>query len=834
MVSANTTGYSVQTISTGEGVGIVGVSSTPDLSASIVGLRKTGNDGLGGFYRALTSEQTARKTGYVSAPSEGLNLISSANPDLHATVFSSPLVEIYSSDLRGYYAPVLSGSTHSFNILVGSEYQGISIVAQFNTPDLKAAWQGERQYLDLAGYYKSTIQTTEDLTAFYRRGFSESETLNAELVGLNTVPLNAFVRTAISSSLDLSTALFAIGPEDLDAQILGVVYEDLFSEITSKDPVDLISSISGQPALGLNAKLQASDVIQLTAEVSGSYVTNLLAHVAQKTSTSAALFGFWQGVVGSDYGDLGASIRDGFTDSSNISGSIFGQYSTDLRSTIFFSNPSEEDLISSISGIELDSLLIASVSGSGSFENLDAYIIANSRQSNSLVSNYIGQGAESLSALIDLPTSDFLLGSFTAVGPIGNFEIVASISGNYGESLEAQYLSSSGGLLGASVNANPGAALSARVRPKVVYIDSSIPITTFYTQGLSASINSDACLPKKGLNDLRVSLSGVLGSDLKSEIFGLQGQLVIAGDLINIPTKYKTIFQDWVFFIADQPAFNLNTTTIVITNSPLSDLSAAIQGVTHTFDLTASVDPVYFSSAPGQPSTLGEWVNLKTGERKVIRFYFKGKPGSFYFSGEASETVTENSSSKLELVVETYDKSEESDDDLLLAIKTSTRTASIDLLDGFSSIDEAVKYGIVKALFELQSPLGAYIKGVGTSEALPASVSVIDNFRSRALKADYVSVKNQPVLSSTITAAGEFADLDSYIRAISLSFTNSIFTDIHGNQYISKLVYNPDGSHSVVLTRIYPEDNIVIQTPDLRAEISGIALTDLSATVSGI
>jgi hypothetical protein len=156
-------------------------------------------------------------------------------------------------------------------------------------------------------------------------------------------------------------------------------------------------------------------------------------------------------------------------------------------------------------------------------------------------------------------------------------------------------------------------------------------------------------------------------------------------------------------------------------------------------------------------------------------------------------------------------------------------------LQDFATIDDAIRFGIMCSLSEINKELRAYIEAKGSYEDLSAEITPLDTDYLSDLDAKYMPVANQPILGASISGSGGVLDLGGYvIGQTTASTTPSVLVDTLGERYIPKLVTHGEGNVSVVLTKVL--STAIIDTsgsPDLGGQIVGIATESLEAMISG-
>lgn len=785
----------------------------------------------------MVSESTYYyETIYTGLPEGGVGLVgvSGHSPSLRASIFGFRFQED-SALLTAVIRPVQSGETYSDpngSVYTSLYFGGVGVTSVINLPDLKAVYTLTPAItsgsLDLSAVIQPIQSGELSLGAFWRSSESGSNDISATYTGVTFNNLLAYIVPTISSSSNITAQIEPIPPLDLPAQIQGIFFEDLMAQLEAAEPVTLSATLSGQPILDLAANYFGYVFEDVSATYSGFSFKDLQATITGLGPASGDLSAAIQGFIGINVTDtLSGYIISTSGGQTTLAATITGASIFDLKGSI--EGITYEDLPATITGQLFDGYLQATILPTGSLLNLSAFIYPSQAQALPITATIDGTGAEGLPAEINSDSNDILYGNITATG--NNFhDLLAEIQGVSDVTLSATYDITFGNLLSAQIETIDGPKLFAVIEPNVFYIESSILINTYPLSDLRAVINADICLPRSDFSDLAVVISGNSAKDLSASVIGIGGQLAISVDEIPVLVKQKVIQEDWMFFIFDQLAYAQDTFELILTNSPLSNLRAIILGVQATGDLGASISPNYIPPIARTGVPIGQWVNFKTGETKLLRLFFQGNARNFYWSEEADKTFSENPNDSLEIIVESYKRA--SEEDSLLNVKTDVKRCQVNV-DGFPSMDEAIKYAIACSLSELSGDLTASITAVGHTSDFSATVSGIDDNTLSDLKAAIVPVASDPDLYATVTPTGSLMDLNAIISPVHGQVTSTPFFDTNGNRYLPTLLIQPDGSYSVVLTPISPSGIVNVISPDLEVQISGIAQADLSSTISG-
>jgi len=656
-------------------------------------------------------------------------------------------------------------------------------------------------------------------------------------------PLNGYYVPTTSSGFGLMAEIEPIPPLDLLATLIGVTGLNLNANIASIDPIDLLATITGLAFDQLSGNIIGWDDTSISGLYHPYYTDSFKALLSGTGLGTDDLLAGIQGFVGVEEEDQLRAIILG-SGHLNLDATIAGYEPLDITAEIEGYEPvgligsllglSTAPLYGSISGKLPDGSLVAEIVPTGDLKGLTGYIFASTEDTTLLYALVDGVQTQDLRATIGVVPQKLLNATITPYGDITKqLDLDASVSPNVSSDLKAFYDFKDSKSLSSLITAIEPGRLFATIYPKVFYVDSSIPISTFPYRDFKALINASACEFSSSFNDLHVSIKGVNNKDIEASVVGIAGQYAIAEDLIKFYVKNQVISEDWVFFIADQPATSEAVIPLVITNSPFGDLFAFIEGIQPSTDLSAEITPLYYSSVKKDISLLGEWVNTETGERKTLRIFFKGDALEYYYSEEAGTSLSLSPDSRLEIIVESFDKIDE-DIASVLTQKTNVKRCVIDNLEDFESVDEAIKFGIMCAVSEISQNLFATITSKGDLDDLGAEVLPIDSRYIKDLKTKILPVANQPILNASIEGTGDLQDLNAHLISNYTDYTKHTLVDTLGIEYIPKVVVLENGQKTVVLTKVISTDIIVdTETPDLVATISGVEIADLASTISG-
>ena len=698
----------------------------------------------------------------------------------------------------------------------------------------------------LTAYYTPSFSGFNEISGVYRAVNHGEYDLSGIIQGLETQNLLSFYRGSISGTHDLTGFILPIEPASLTGTLIGVLEQELEAEIESIDPVDLSAIVSGITYKSLTGNIYGVEQDDLYATYSGYASLGLYAEywgtgsgiedlnatltifkgIEEESNLQAAISGIMK-----DSRDLSAKLI-GHTPAS-ISGFIYAVPPVDLPGFIH-ALPSGVNLDASIEGVLPPGALMASINSRGGFSRLAGMLRSSPGQKTSLMSFIQGVGEDTLYAEINsFPMLQLNASINYPEGAPPSIDLRGKVIPTYVASLSGSYTPSVGNNINAQIDAIEPAYLKATIKPRVFFIESSLLVNTIPFHQLKATINSDSCDFSSYFADLRVSISGINKDDLSAQIYSIEGELARAYDEIELLIKNKVVSQDWIPLIINQPGIIQDELDIILTSESFLDLRASITALPNHSDLAAEVKPKFYSNVLRDNKSIVEWVNTSTGERKTVRVYFRGDAINYYYSDLANDTFSFSPDDYLEIEVESYDKLSELEENSLLTIKTDVKRCTVDRLTEFTTIDEAIRYGIMCAVSEISQELRATITARGGVNPLKAEITPLSPYEIHDLRAKYFPSSNDPVLSGSIDASGGFAELDGFIRGSRAKYTEGSFTDTFGQKYVPKLIVHGDGTMSIVLTKVYSTDKLQVESPDLHGEIVGICRDDLDAVISG-
>lgn len=620
------------------------------------------------------------------------------------------------------------------------------LVAIQPSPDLGGYIQVEGAASSLNGLITPLLTGVQTLLGYIIPTVSGYQDLTATISGFALSDISGYIVPSHSGSYNLTGTVFAIGPESLYGSIEAFHFDSLSGSIFSIEPVTLTGTISGIPYSNLTGSIQGFYADTLYGSISGCYVQGLQATFSISTSATlhATITG---GGVNIPY-NLPGYIVVASSSSGNLNASISGFAIFDLNALI---TPLQ---IQTLSGLIIpqapSGVLYGSITPTGSYANIYGFIRPTTPASNILYGSITGEGRSDLLGTIVADSSPFLKGTITVTGGrisdlYGNISVASKFS------LSGTITATSGGLLLGTCQAIQPEALYGSITIDDYYWVSSLPYNTYGAKGLYGVINGNQCLSSSNRSDLGGTISGIPSDTLEGKITALRGQYALTVDKIEIERKNLIVSEDWIAIWIKNPVYSENYIPIIINNGPLSDLQGSITAVGPNSDLSGSIISIYKPSVTRAGVKLADLINFKTGERKKLRVFFKGDAKNFYYSPGVS--YPEDSADSLSIVVESYEKEDPTLTALdILERKINVKQCEITDLTKFSSIDEAIRYGIQAATDTISSELSASITVIGGTYDLSGTVSGLNSAFLRDLEGFIVPTKNDPVLSGSLTA----------------------------------------------------------------------------------
>lgn len=741
---------------------------------------------------------------------QGLGIVGvsgTPNPGIVGYINGQPPSNTVSGSIVGVATlPLLYASIRGFYSESGT-LSGVSYRASFSGSDSLGSW------------VFPTSSGDAGLPGFIRPMQSGSADLPGYIQPVPPVPLYATINP--QSVLTLTGNVYGIPPAELGAMISGQFYSSLSATMEGYDQSDISATITGNSLDTFDATItgfaEGSDVLYF--EINADRLYRLFCTIS----------GFAEGeaVVSAAYEAIPPEALDA---------TIYPIPPAPIEATITGVHVPEQ-LPAQISGYLADYQIQASISSTGGFIDLFAFIKSATAAEETITASIDGAETGGLGATINIDPQHLLSASITPSGPYASKYLYTYIHGVCSSDLQATISPADPPKLEASYSPILGHTLQASIYPDVFYIDTVIPINTYAKDDLSAKINADICDARSFSHSLGASITPIFKEDLSAYILGAHN-LVKTADLLPIKFTKKAVETDFLRLNIDSPAIAIDALPITILNVPFTDLTASIVGIPPSADLSASITPTYLGSYFTADPSEGIYANTLTGEKKIIRFFFTLSGKTFYYSEVANKTFPENLLDTIYLVVETHDEIDE-DADLsptMLAQKTSVRQCIVSDLTPFTSWDEAVQYGI-RCAAGMFSDLSATITAVGGYDTVLATILPIDTDTLADLPAVIMPSDRIPTLDAQITATGGFVDLpEVFIRGIVSDQTEqpTELPGVLGPQNVPLVITFSGSNPQIVLQELQKPVTIVYSSlPDLNAYIFGQAVDGFSATVSG-
>ena len=543
----------------------------------------------------------------------------------------------------------------------------ITVVSQ-SSADLLASIQGVTRQRDLGAYIKSTIQATKNL--------------GASAYGIPPVDLPAYVKSTIQAYKNLGASAYGIPPVDLAASLISILFKgsaDLSAILETIPPEDLPANIFGIAPIDLPAIIIATHIKELAAYMNIIEISNLPATLK---------------ALSQEYKNLGALID------------IISVYN--LPSTIHGFDT--RDLTTILTGVYGPYDIQAAITGGGGYKGLFTYI----------------KGMIGTEIPVDLPAA--MEGWYTS-------DLSA-----YTKAILAADLTAYINATGKSVN------LPATIIPKVIYLSTAIQVALLEHKDLKAIVNTP-CFGSGHLN-LLAYIRSIEKLDLKAYIIGWRVDLTADGivDLAayintaeyNVEDKLEIKFvpeanqytQLKIDFDATGPAYTVfDTLEIIYGTKYNANLSATINGILESIDLSASVTAIYdwnYTELPPSVSPKTHEVvidfnsNWKEQWRKFVEIFFDftgTTPYHYFYVSGADKVYRVDRNRHWTIWIKSYDETDSAIE------RRNMRHKYIFRVSQYSTIDEAIRDMIDRISDYRRFNLGASITGIlGPHSDLTASV----------------------------------------------------------------------------------------------------------------
>lgn len=394
-----------------------------------------------------------------------------------------------------------------------------------------------------------------------------------------------------------------------------------------------------------------------------------------------------------------------------------------------------------------------------------------------------------LSATISTyPTAD-LSGTATALGFDHISDISASTAANHIRNLQAS-LTSVGDFVGLSASVitrghvgNLGAVIVPFIDPLGLSV---IPVSTQPVANLGAIINYGSlvkCAPTSSIKSLAAYIKPLvtgtvdnmanLSAEITSSLVALDLPTTIEGKKI---TRIRTLNLTFTAKIRESAALRGSIIPIAHT---YSDLASSITGLLHEVDLPASLTPIRYKPQDVNYTAVEVVANLTSGTIKDVLLSFRSQVQHYVYE-DVTNAVYATDRGTWAVDLRTQETSDNFFDRAL-----NNREYTLDGLQEFYTLDEAIRSAIVILCERRQSNLGATITVRGASSDLGAQVGAFNLERVVDLPAAIMPVLNLPDISATINTGKQSSSFVAMVGIITPSnaralgdISGSIFGDV--------------------------------------------------------
>lgn len=741
---------------------LITTQSGNSLNAYINGVSNpTLNYNLTAYITSASSTTTQKST---SLFGQGSTFLFNYNqsPDLRAYISVLPSLSVNTSDMQAYINSNFSGQTQGINYIYG---QGSTFLFnQYILPDLKASIDGisKKDINNLNGYIVPLTSQSSILNGFIRPTVSSFIDLYGDITGLTQIPLNGFYRALQSGINNLLGSVVALPPIVLSGTYQAFQFETLSGYINPVPGEDLNALISGLSYLNLNADITGVNTLNLSGSIDGIFEANLSGIVTGVGEGTLNLTASIDGFLGiNQSGNLNAYVTSTTGTFTNLNSQYFITNFKNLNAN--YSVTQSANLDASISGYLFSGALLANITPTGSFNNLNSYIIGNSQQSANLNVNVDGIIYNDLSALIESDKvrdlNAIIYDSSTSA------KLLQGIYFTQSETfLSAGYSITNSKALNTIITAIESVPLYAKIKSNYSILQSSLYINTFNTKDLTAFINTNICATRNDYSNLNAAIIAQQANSLQARIVAIQNQYTIISNKIQILNNNSSLYQNKLQLNLIDPPIVFNKIKIDLVNIPILDLNAFIEGIPLHTDLLAKIKSLYYSNPKNQLSNSNsiDWINQLTGEKLTIRISFKTNNSVFYYSELANKVFTQSLNDNIVIVIECYDETE--DDGTLLYARQKRSTCIVDNIQRFATIDDAIKFGIECATGTYGVNLNAFIQATGSYADLTTQIQAEEtNFYDLNFK--YNPVIYVPDLLASISGSGDFKNLNAYLTS---------------------------------------------------------------------
>lgn len=341
--------------------------------------------------------------------------------------------------------------------------------------------------------------------------------------------------------------------------------------------------------------------------------------------------------------------------------------------------------------------------------------------------------------------------------------------------------------LGASVS--PAGQISSLPATLVAFIDplsfDVVPVSTKPFNNLAATINYDPfvrCAPISAIKTLGAFLKPLFttatsgGVNLQATLNALSG----VGDMgaSVVARKVSRIRLAGLSFRAVVSATEAVRASIIPVIPTDEDLAATIQGLSHEFDLEASLTAVRYSTPNIVFERYENVVNLEDpDEVKRILLSFRTQVSTYVFEDVSSSVYpTDQGTWAIDLRTLLRDES-------FFDRSPKNREFALTDISEFYTLDEAIRNAIVILCERRQVNIGASLTASGAIENISAAIGVVSADRILSLPTSLVAVGNSPDISASINlgpGGSGWSFLNSVISPIYSEQQSSISAEVFG------------------------------------------------------
>ena len=539
------------------------------------------------------------------------------------------------------------------------------------------------------------------------------------------VPFN-FGKATYSQTADLQAAINVIEIRDLGASIIGKsLYDitDLSAYVYSWDTKDLLSYIYGWATKDLLSSIYGFQPKDLQAILNIIEIRNLEAYIKGEWWKGQVDLGARLNIFKRGHFDLGACIYTTFLQV-DLSAYINTIDYRNLGARIGIFQQGYKNLLAYINQIYLSDLSALLYGGKG-FEierSLSAYLIGGFGP---------GDMRASIFAIAPKDLSAYIK-AFKGIQIL--FDLKAGVESYYASDLQSIINSITPFDLGAYINSRgKSVILNAIIIPKIIHLKRAISIALLEHKDLKALVNF-MCFASE-YRSLSAYLKAIYKLDLRGFIFGrdeaasnvidfkcyINTAIYNVEDVIDIKFVPSSSTNEYAllklrFSVTDKYTV-FDTLPILFGSYYYSNLSAIVIGVLTSYDLSASLTPIFDYNYTELPS----WVSPKTHEAVInlerfeaqwkrfieLMFDTAGDDNFHYFYVSGEDKIYRIDRNRHWTV---WAKSYIRDTENMIE-RRGVRHKYIFKMSDYNTIDEAIRDLIDRVSTYRQASLGAYISG---------------------------------------------------------------------------------------------------------------------------